>query len=227
MSSPSRFTSGVTNAKPADPFSQFIMPDPTSAHVYVEDFDYYLAADWAVTEVGVATQTLTDGDGGRLGIVNAAANDDSSFSQKVGENFLFQTGKKLWFECLFEVNEPIEMDMVMGLQITDTTPLDASDGVYFTSADGSADIDLVVVKGSTSTVESSIATLSVVTPIRLSYFYDGVSEIQYFVDGVHSGTVATTNLPDDEVLTISYGIQNGEAAPKTMLIDYIMAAKER
>ena len=34
-------------------------------------------------------------------------------------------------------------------------------------------------------------------------------------------------MPDDEVLTPSFGIQNGEAAAKTMSIDYILAAKER
>ena len=34
----------------------------------------------------------------------------------------------------------------MGLQITDTTPLDVSDGVYFISVDGSADLLLNVEK---------------------------------------------------------------------------------
>lgn len=40
-------------------------------------------------------------------------------------------------------------------------------------------------------------------------------------------TLATTNLPDDEELTVSFGIQNGAAAAKTMSVDYIMAVKER
>ena len=35
------------------------------------------------------------------------------------------------------------------------------------------------------------------------------------------------NLPDDEELTISFGIQNGAAAAKTMTVDYVFASKER
>ena len=40
-----------------------------------------------------------------------------------------------------------------------------------------------------------------------------------------SATLATY-LPDTE-LTISFGVQNGEAVAKTMTIDYIFAARER
>ena len=36
-----------------------------------------------------------------------------------------------------------------------------------------------------------------------------------------------TNVTDDEDLTISFGIQNGAAAAKTMTVDYIFAAVER
>ena len=36
-----------------------------------------------------------------------------------------------------------------------------------------------------------------------------------------------TNLPNDEDLTISFGIQNGEAVAKTMTIDYITMMVER
>ena len=49
-----------------------------------------------------------------------------------------------------------------------------------------------------------------------------------FIDDAKVATQTTlTNAPDDEDLTISFGIQNGEAAAKTMTIDYILAAVER
>jgi hypothetical protein len=54
-----------------------------------------------------------------------------------------------------------------------------------------------------------------------------VSSIQYFVNGVIGGSSVTTNLPDDEDMTVSFAIQNGEAVAKTMTVDYIFAAKER
>jgi hypothetical protein len=47
------------------------------------------------------------------------------------------------------------------------------------------------------------------------------------VNGVVVGTSVTTNLPDDEDLTISFAIQNGEAVAKTMTVDYILCSKER
>lgn len=222
-----RFPNGLTTASPSAPMGDFILPDMTSAHVYMEDFDYYTAADWTVTEVGVATQALTDADGGRLLVTNAAADDDSSFNQKVGESFLFASGKKLWFDCKFQVSDATDSDVVIGLQITDTTPLAVTDGVFFIKADDAATVDFVVEKDSTATTESAIATMADATDIRLSFFYDGKTSIKYFVDGVHSGTAVTTNMPDDEVLTVSFGVQNGEAVAKTMSVDYIMVAKER
>jgi len=222
-----RFPNGLTTAAKAQPLGEFILPDMTKAHIYMEDFDYYNAADWTVTEVGVAVQVLNNIDGGNLLITNAGADDNSSFLQKVGESFLFQTGKKLWFDCLIEVNDAIQSDVVIGLQINDTTPLSVSDGVYFIKSDGADTIDFVVVKGSTATTISAVATLSDTTFKRLSFFYDGVDKITIFDDGVAVATSVTTNLPDDETLTVSFGIQNGEAAIKLMSVDYIMAAKER
>jgi hypothetical protein len=61
----------------------------------------------------------------------------------------------------------------------------------------------------------------------LGFYYDGASAIQYSVNGSVLGTSVTTNLPDDEDLTVTFAIQNGEAVAKTMTVDYIFVAKER
>lgn len=222
-----RFPNGLTTASKTSPLGEFILPDPRSVHMYMEDFDYYTAADWTVTETGVATQVLADADGGRLLVTNAAADDDASFNQKVGESFLFATGKKVWFDCSLQVSDATQSDVVIGLQITDTTPLDVTDGVFFLKADGVATIDLLVEKDNTATTTSSVATLVDATDIRLSFFYDGVDKITVFADGIAVASSVTTNLPDDEVLTVSFGIQNGEAVAKTMSLDYLLVAKER
>lgn len=227
MGVPTRFPNGVTNRVKANPLGQFLLPDPTSVHAYFEDFDYYTAADWTVTEVGVATQALTDIDGGALLVTNAAADNDSSFSQKVGESFRFASGKKLWFKTRFKVSDATQSDVVIGLQITDTTPLDVTDGVFFLKDDGDTNIDFHVEKNNTATSSTAIGTLADDTFIELAIYYDGKSEITAYVDGLPKATVATTNMPDDEDMTISFGIQNGEAVAKTMTVDYILAAKER
>lgn len=223
-----RFPNGVTNVGEDSPFADLAMPAPTKFHSYMEDFDYYTAGDWTVTETDAgATQALTDGDGGLLLITNTAADNDLVSLQKKGESFRFASGKKLFFEARFKVSDATQSDVVIGLQITDTTPLDVTDGVFFIKDDGSTSFALRVEKNNTATATTSVATLADDTFITLGFYYDGDSAIEYSVNGVVKGTSVTTNLPDDEDLTVTMSLQNGEAVAKTMTVDYIFVAKER
>jgi hypothetical protein len=160
-------------------------------------------------------------------ITNTAADDDLVALQKVGESYRFASGKALFFEARLKVSDATQSDVVIGLQITDATPLDVSDGVFFIKADGSTSVSLLVEKNGTATTTSSVATMANDTFISLGFYYDGASSIQYFVNGVVKGTSVTTNLPDDEDMTVSIALQNGEAVAKTMTVDYVFVAKER
>ena len=223
-----RFPNGITNVGEQSLFAELGQPAATIFHTYFEDFDYYTAGDWTVTETDAgATQALTDGDGGLLLITNTAADNDLVSLQKKGESFRFESGKALFFEARFKVSDATQSDVVIGLQITDTTPLDVTDGVFFIKADGAATVNFLVEKNNTATTASSIATMANDTYIRLGFYYDGSSAVQYFVNGTYTGSSVTTNLPDDEDMTITIAIQNGEAAAKTMTVDYVYVAKER
>ena len=223
-----RFPNGVTNVAENAPFADLRMPAPTLFHQYFEDFDYYTAGDWTVTETDSgATQALADGDGGLLLITNTAADNDLVSLQKKGESFLFASGKRLFFEARFKVSDATQSDVAVGLQITDTTPLDVTDGVFFIKADGSTSVSLRVEKNNTATATSDVATLADDTFITLGFYDDGGSTIQYSVNGTVLGTSVTTNLPDDEDLTVSLALPNGEAVAKTMTVDYVFVAKER
>lgn len=231
MATPTRFNNGINNAAKNSTLSDFVSMDPTKVHVFFDDFDHYTAADWTITTTeagtGSATEALTNVDGGCLLITNDDADNDADFFNKVGESFLMESGKKAWFKARFKVSDATQSDFVMGLQITDTTPLDVSDGIFFIKDDGDANLDFHVEKNGTQTSATAIHTVVDDTFLTVGWHYNGDDEIKYFVDDVHQGTLATTNLPDDEELTISFGIQNGEAAAKTMTVDYIFAAKER
>ena len=223
-----RFPNGVTNVGEDSLFAQLGQPAATQFNTYFEDFDYYAAANWTVTETdAAATQALADGDGGLLLITNTAADNDLVSLQKVGESFRFEAGKALFFEARFKVSDATQSDVVIGLQITDTTPLDVTDGVFFIKADGAATVDFRVEKNNTATTASAMATMANDTFIRLGFYYDGISAVQYFVNGAIAGSSVTTNLPDDEDMTITIAIQNGEAVAKTMTVDYVYVAKER
>jgi hypothetical protein len=102
-----------------------------------------------------------------------------------------------------------------------------TDGVFFIKADGSTSVSLRVEKNNTATATTGVATLANDTFITLGFYYDGGSSIQYSVNGTVTGTSVTTNLPDDEALTVTLALQNGEAAAKTMTVDYVFVAKER
>lgn len=225
--STTRFPNGVTNVGEDSLFAALGQLAGPQFHTYFEDFDYYAAADWTVTETQAgATQALTDGDGGLLLLTNTAADNDLVALQKVGESYRFASGKKLFFEARFKVSNATQSDVVMGLQITDTTPLDVTDGVFFLKSDDSTTISLLVEKNNTATT-TSVGTLADDTYIRLGFYYDGNSSIQAFVNGTYVATSATTNLVDDEDLTVSFAIQNGNAVARTMTVDYIYVAKER
>ena len=232
MGTPTRFTSGVGTATKTSNTGYYGMPDPTKWITYFNDFHEYVSGDWTITTTeagsGAATEALASTSaGGLLLITNDDADNDLDFFNLKTEAFKFVAGKKTFFKARFAVSDATQSDFVMGLQITDATPLAVSDGVYFMKDDGDASLDFHVEKDGSDTTASAIATVSDATMLVAGFYYDGKSAIEYYVDDVKLGTSVTTNLPDDEELAVSFGIQNGAAAAKTMTVDYIFVSQER
>ena len=206
---------------------------------YFNDFvnqNDYLATDWTVTETGVATQILsTAALGGTLVVTNAAADNDASYQQNDIEAWKFVAGKKLSFMARFKVLEVLQCDFVIGLQITDTTPLAVSDGVFFRCDDGDALLDAVICKDATETALAGVHTMVADTYVEVELYYDGritnagaaTGGFEVIVNGVNVGTLVLTNAPDDEELCISFGIMNGEAVANIMTLDYISVVQQR
>lgn len=227
MGTPTRFPSGVTNVTKASDLGMFTAPDPTKNHVYFNDFDTYVAGDWTVTAAGTASAAaIADVDGGAITLTTDAGATDSVYLDKLGESFLFEAGKKLWFKTRLKVSNATSSTFAIGLQITDTSPLDVTDGVFFAKAGGSTSVTLEVEKNNTAT-SSTVATMANDTFITLGFYYDGVSGISYFADGVQIGTSAVTNLPDDELLTVSLALKNTTTSARVLTVDYVLAAKQR
>lgn len=198
---------------------------------YWNDFTAYSASDWTITTTeagaGSATEAIGTAAGGVLVVTNDAADNDADFFQLPGEAFKFVSGKRLMAKMRFKLSDATQSDFVFGLQITDTTPLAVTDGIFFQSDDGDALLDFHVVKNSTATDVTGIATLADDTWTVIEFYYDGQGSFDLYVNDAHVGTAALTNVPDDEELTISFGIQNGEAVAKVLTVDYIRAVCER
>lgn len=230
MAAPTRFPSGVTNAAPGSNTGMYGAPDPTLYHTQIDDFDRYLASNWTVTAVGAGTQALTAGDGGLLLLTNAAADDNSIFMQNTVATFLMEAGKPAFFKARFKVSDATQSDLQIGLIVTDTTPLDATDGIYFMKDDGDAQLDFYCRKNATtgSTSATNIATVVSDTFMTVGWYYDGKASVSAFVNDNQVATlVASSTYLPDAALAMSFGVQNGEAVAKTLTCDYIFAAKQR
>ena len=226
-----RLPNGITNVDPSDIFADMPQLDPTKFQTFFDDFNTYTAGDWVVTETQVgATQALTAGAGGWLLLTNTAADNDLVALQKTPAAFSLTAGKRAFFKARFKISDATQSDLVMGLQVVDTTPLDVTDGIYFLKADGAATLDVVCRKDATtgSNSASAIATLANDTFVTVAWYYDGIDRLLYAVNGTVLGSLnaSSTYLPDT-IGTVSFAIQNGEAVAKTMTVDYVYAAVER
>ena len=226
------FTSGVTNVGAGSTMGRLKMPALAKYHFYHNDFDTYLASDWTITTTeagsGNASEALGDGDGGLLVLTQDDADNDNTFLQLVKEGFKYEAGKQLAFHARFKTSDADASDVVMGLQITDTSPLDVSDGIFFLLTDGSTTLTFIVEKDGTQSTLDLPAAMADDTFMTVGFAYDPKDQkFHVYQNNAEVGTVASTNAPDDEELTVSFGIQNGAAAAKVLTVDYITAMKER
>jgi len=209
-----------------------VNPSSSLFYQYSNDFMTYNSGDWTITTTeagtGSASEAITSGAGGQLLLTNAAGDNDLDFLQLKGESFKLSSSKRAFFEARFKVSDATQSDFVMGLQITDTTPLATTDGVFFIKDDGDTNLDFIVEKDSTSTDTTAIHTMVDDTFVVVGFFIDpNTSQVSYFINSSEPVGVVNTNLPDDEELTVSFGIQNGAAAAKTMTVDYVNVICER
>ena len=236
---PTHFPNGISNRTKGHPLFNYPYLDPSKYYTYFDDFFEYHSGIYTITTTeagsGNASEAITAGAGGQLLITNDNADNDLDFFQLKGEAFKFDSTKRMFFSSRFKVSDATQSDLVMGLQITDTTSLDVTDGIFFIKGDADTQPDFIIEKDNSSTL--SVLEMNAIaddTFVTLSFEYDpldvatGGAVFRVYQDNVQVGEITgTTNAPDDEDLTISFGIQNGEAVAKTMTIDFILAAVER
>lgn len=211
-----------------------VQPGPDYC-VYMNDFlvaQDYAAADWVITTTeagsGDATEALAaDELNGALLLTNDNADNDLDALQSTEECWKPTVGKNLWFEAKVKVSDADDVDMLIGLAITDTTVLDASNRINFRLAEGSASI----LCQADSTADSAVSLASGVsaaddTYVVLGFHWDGKNKVDYYVNRSLVQTT-TSGIPTAENLAISMHIQNGDAAADTMTIDYIYVCQER
>lgn len=224
-----RFPNGISTRKSNDPFGAYTHPDQTDEHRLIDDFNTYTSGNWTITVVGTSTPALVAGDGGLLGITTSATSADSTFLQKTVEGYSMETGKPAWFSCRFKVST-LATTVVFGLQVTDTTPLDVTDGIYFLSTTATGAITGIVRKNATTgSASQACGTLVADTYVELAWYWDGKDTVAFYKDRVQQSSVtgvAASYLPDT-TMTPSFGVRTDSANARTMTVDYYYVSKSR
>lgn len=202
---------------------------PANGVGYFDDFASFRPDEWTATAVSVGTGTSTlahtSRSGGAIRINCAANENDGINAQLVGEAFSLASGTELWFEARVDITEEVtQSDAIVGLCILDTDLVGGmTDGIYFHKDDGDTNWDFACEKDSTATEVAAIATAVVDTWIRLGFHYSATTGIATpYVNGV-AGTTVSTNIPDNELLSVSIAYLNGAGTAQNdgMDIDYI------
>lgn len=232
MTTPTRFTSGVSTQKVNQTLGMFGSPDPTASGLDFKDFQQYVAADWTVTNTtSHATIGLVAGAGGLLSLVGGASSVTNDIAAIIANplNFNFASTQQVWFYTGFKVTTAANDQIQLGLTAANSA-LTPTGGMYFNKAAGASTIDFIVRKASTSTTQSAVATLVDGTFIRLGFYYNGKDAVDVFVNDakVYSQTVVT-NLPTATNLGMGFGFKSAATAPTTsdLIVDFEMASQDR
>ena len=194
---------------------------------------YFPVDDTTGDPLGFTTTTVDGGSDGagfvslvdnKLVISTDNADNDGASVQLKGEAFDFASGNLVYFGIKMQASEATQSDFLVGLCITDTALLGGmTHGVYFTKVDASTDINFVLEKSSTATTSASaVGTFADATDIILEFLFDGTN-VDAYVDGVLQTRLATTNLPNDEQLTVSVEFLTGAASVETLSIAWLRA----
>jgi len=188
--------------------------------------------DWTeVKDNNAAVAIVADELNGAVALTSEATTDDNGASIQGNEVFAVQTDKSIWFETRIKCNDADQTDLCFGLTVNFATNpenmLTAADRIVFQVNDGNASILCKTEKNGTETSTDSGIDLVDDTYIRLGFWAYSTGSVQFFVNRQLVAT-HTTNIPDDENLTIGAMSVSGSATgTRVTTIDYLFCAADR
>lgn len=230
--SSTHFPNGVTNVPEYATLGSFILPDPSTVHMYFNDFDIYTATDWLEVASGAATEAIVaNGDGGQLLITNTAADNDFATLRLANVTFLLDKAKSFWMKGRLKVSDVLETDILFGLMDT-MAAFNPTNGIYVFKDDGAVPLRLSLEKAGVQTPSFSASSATGQandTFVEVGITYDANEGIvKAWLGGQPFAQIADlTNFPNTVAVAPAFGIRNGEAVAKTMTMDYVLFAKQR
>jgi hypothetical protein len=244
MSTPTRYTSGVSTAAKGTPFGDLPFPSPVAFQTYFNDFHTFTSTDWLATVVdtdtdGAAAYTIDATAGGVLNILNNNNASDSiqlALGGTGAEPFKLTVGKRFWVGAKFSSTDVDKNYLAIGLVSTDTDLQGGlpQDVCLFRVDSTDANIDFVIGKGASASTTTAIGTVADYAEgtnnlTEVMAYYDGKGTVRLYVDGVLTNEVdvATTDYIPDTELTLAMEIHNSDAAADAMAVDYVFVCVER
>lgn len=199
----------------------------------------YTATDWTINNGGSPTIAIQTGvANGILSVATGATDTNSTSHQDDIEVFRCTPGKALEFEARFALDDVVDSIFAIGLAITDTTPLDATDRLFFKKGDTENTLSFeATANGSAISKVDDFVTLVNGTFVKVGFYYDGKvaqdaapgqpnATIDVYLNDRRVGAVPFTNRPDTE-MAVTFHAATGKTGAVTALIDYIRCVQER
>jgi len=197
--------------------------------------------DWLSVSIdgdGDAAEVVNVADDAHGGILTITTNNkavDAEQLQLNGESFTLTSGKQLYMETSFAVEDVDKADIFIGLSITDTTVMAGVTDRIGVQMLHDGNIKALVEKDSTETLtdttvnitDATLATFAT-TSVKVGMLYDGdEDEVRVFVNDVYKITLAAANIPDDEALTPTIAILATSTEAPSLWVDYFNVDMER
>ena len=160
-------------------------------------------------------------------LITTGTNEDDGINMQLGavagENIDLSGDHPLYFGTVFQINDVDQTVFFAGVGITDVDWLGGlTDGMYFRSVDGSADLYFVTEQDAVENT-TLVATMADATDITCEFLYYNYAEtgpqVRVFIDGAEvsaARTLATAaTFPDDELLRTTVEFTTGEAVANT------------
>lgn len=236
MAAPTRFVNGVTTVPVNSNLGMFPLPDPTEVCVNFNDFNQYVAGDWTVTNttshatIGLVAASSTVPAGGVIGLVGGASSATNDVAAIIANpaNFYFTSSTPVWFYCHLNLATAANDLVIAGLTSANATGV-VTNGIYFSKSAGSANVDFVV-KKTTATTQTTVATMTDGGNIELGFYYNGKDGVDVFVNETKVYQQTTlTYLPTAVALAPGVAMKLAATSPTTAALysDFILAAQGR
>lgn len=196
---PVRNMCGSSSDGPYGPLADSGMNNPFFYHQFADDFDALLGAAGIYTLSGTGTAVHTPGDGGNaLLSTTGVANGFESIQLPAASFTLPTTGnnppntstsvKKLFYLARLALSDVVLSTFAIGLAATSATPFTTGvvsilDGIYFTKAASSAQINLVVVASAGNSPSGAGVSYTLALPLSSYNLVNGVPfDIGFYID---------------------------------------------